>query len=1045
MTLLLAATLAASPAMPVMAADPSADVQQSDSAASSDSGTQPEETDNSQDPEENGQDAANTDGTSDGQQEAENNASSKTADSGKKSSSGDSKQTGSQKEKTKKTKSSTSKKHSSKKKKHSKKKSAKHKNKKKTHTAKKRTAAMPAERQVMGMTAQPADTQTQEDGQKNIVPELPASTSKIDASTTLPDGTYRPKEFSAVGGTGKVIITCPQITVRDGKAYATIQFSSPYYTKLATDGKTFKAKVNQTARISRFENVPVDLNSTQTIIGTTTAMSQPHDISYRMQISLAEPASDDQTKEVDNRFSDLKDGAYIPDSFRFSGGTGKVKITCPKIEVVNGKTYATIVYGSPYYTQLRASGRLYQATVDKKARTSIFRIPIQVGKDNKIIGTTTAMSQPHDIPYTIHAVLTKSSKKYAEKSQTKQNENKNKNSGRKNHTSSDNRKKEKLSAGTYRVRSDTDNRMFYIVPDSSGVRYSVLKVSKNGKMTAEVTLTGQGYDYLYMGNMKQASRAKKSSLSRYKEKNGYYTYTLPISALDKNLVISSHSKRLNRWYQHTIIFYSGGAKKVKGTVSVVPSKRNHVTKRSEGNATSGRQTHFKNDKKADKVSKWKDDSSKSTSSVNSNTGLKDGVYTPDAFSWSGGSGRLAYIRCNKITVKGGQAYATIEFGSTFYDSLRANGRTYSRSGGGNSKFVIPVKLNANNTIIGRTTAMSQPHWITYKIYIAKDGSGSNKGADAGAPTKKLSKKAPKILGLKAKKQQKSEKVSHAKYFKIYDYNDGIKLISVDVTKDTARDPEVLKAEKKKAEKNQKNRKKDTKKSAKTTVKKKTAAAQTQQTESGYDEQGRPLAKTAHEITSELYQNNVINYLVVPEGKELPAGLEKKYIIIRTPAKHSYIAANKAYYYMKQLDALGNVKTSGITKEYTKVKTIKKKIGKKVKYAGGINNLNYRMLIHKKTDMAVLSGGVLPRQMKGKLTKKEQQAFKAANAKKMQKLKSQETGMTTLDIPVLIDRSNHEDKLGNAEWIKVYGTIYGCEKQADAIYNQYVKEQKSEKK
>ncbi|MBQ9707996.1 MAG: hypothetical protein IJV66_02295, partial [Firmicutes bacterium] len=31
-------------------------------------------------------------------------------------------------------------------------------------------------------------------------------------------------------------------------------------------------------------------------------------------------------------------------------------------------------------------------------------------------------------------------------------------------------------------------------------------------------------------------------------------------------------------------------------------------------------------------------------------GIDDGKYTPDNFGWSGGSGRLKYIKCQEITV-----------------------------------------------------------------------------------------------------------------------------------------------------------------------------------------------------------------------------------------------------------------------------------------------------------------------------------------------------------------------------------------------------------
>ena len=61
--------------------------------------------------------------------------------------------------------------------------------------------------------------------------------------------------------------------------------------------------------------------------------------------------------------------------------------------------------------------------------------------------------------------------------------------------------------------------------------------------------------------------------------------------------------------------------------------------------------------------------------VNSSTSLKDGTYTPDKFSWSGGSGRTS-ISCSKVTVKNGKAYATISFSSDSYAYVKASGSKY---------------------------------------------------------------------------------------------------------------------------------------------------------------------------------------------------------------------------------------------------------------------------------------------------------------------------------------------------------------------------------
>ena len=53
----------------------------------------------------------------------------------------------------------------------------------------------------------------------------------------------------------------------------------------------------------------------------------------------------------------------------------------------------------------------------------------------------------------------------------------------------------------------------------------------------------------------------------------------------------------------------------------------------------------------DKESKYEADLNGGTARVNSATTLADGVYTPDKFSWSGGTGKVS-ISCTKITVTG---------------------------------------------------------------------------------------------------------------------------------------------------------------------------------------------------------------------------------------------------------------------------------------------------------------------------------------------------------------------------------------------------------
>ena len=91
--------------------------------------------------------------------------------------------------------------------------------------------------------------------------------------------------------------------------------------------------------------------------------------------------------------------AEAPDGFSFSGGTGRVTITCPEIHETDGQTWARLVFSSPNYPSLTSEGVEYTAA--HEGNTSIFEIPVTVNRDMTVTAVTTAMSKPHAIEYTI--------------------------------------------------------------------------------------------------------------------------------------------------------------------------------------------------------------------------------------------------------------------------------------------------------------------------------------------------------------------------------------------------------------------------------------------------------------------------------------------------------------------------------------------------------------------------------------------------------------------------------------------------------------------
>ena len=647
--------------------------------------------------------------------------------------------------------------------------------------------------------------------------------------------------------------------------------------------------------------------------------------------------------------------------------------------------------------------------------------------------------------------------------------------------------------GVYTTTISTGAEMFRVVA-------TILTV-KNGKMSAEITLSGTGYDYLYMGTAAEAAGnesqwigckdKQKSYIEDGEEKTGR-SYIIPISTLDTPLAMASHSVKRDRWYDRSITVSSKDLKKISSdeagsnqgvNTNPTPASDPTATKDSTKDTTPAEE------------SKSESDTSGSTSQVNSKTKLKDGVYTPDKFTWSGGTGKVN-ITCNKVTIKNGQALATIAFSSSAYQYVKANGKKYFPTHtGGKSIFVIPVELNKNNKIIGMTTKMSAAHEIEYSIMVylaAADGDGSGAAAGDGSGTNfgskdKLDEKAPDIIGLKYKSETK---LDYADYFKIYHYDDDITLLEIDLSKDTDKDPEKLEKDAEAKDTADADNKKDTKKTgksgkkkvAKITIKRNDEEKKTTDTQSvAYNDEGEAVVQTQEEITADLYKAKVVKYLIVPEDSdaELPVGIEKEMIVVKLPIKHAYVDSEESVNTLETLKLLKKVKAVGFDKDETDIDAVNKGLEEdKMVYAGAADDLKFRELVKNKIDFAIVSSEVLPGSKTAEDAKEkgsDTDGKKNSNSKNQKKAdvkdaddKSTDTdskkttdssdeneeeavldqladNFATLGIPMLIDRSaDEESDLGKAEWLKVYGAFFGCSDKTDKLYDKAVKAAKSKK-
>lgn len=889
------------------------------------------------------------------------------------------------------------------------------------------------------------------------------------------------------GGSSKVKIECQKVIVKNGKATAWINFSSSKYDKVwvKVNGtqNIYHAKPREGEAGVAFE-IPVNLNSSMTFMAHTSSMSGKN-IAYTINIAIPEdtvpstPSTPDQTVITELSFKEgselsMKEGEVqeltpqftpalsasetAPDMTWTSSdpkivtvaksgtqaevtavkaGTAEVTATFTNFEGTELKAICKVTVTASETENKTLTDGSYQVDVD--TGNKMFKVTncILTSEKGKMYAVITLSGTGYDYLYMGKAAdaaeaaakdyisyVADEAGKYTYKVPV---ESLDKGIAVAAHSI----KKDKwydrtlifssasakriIADGTYQVNAEAGGMMFRVT--------DCVMTVKNGQMTAAVTLSSQGYNRIYLGDVNSAPGDEKNWIFPDSLLAEQYTFQIPVEKLDEVMTIAVHTTKSNKWDTRTLTFHSEGMTKIADSNNGNASNGNNGSNGSltpggnnnnPGNASNGNNqgnaennngnsgttgNNTTNNGKPDQESKYESDLNKSTARVNSTTGLKDGVYTPDSFSWSGGTGKVS-ITCSKVTVTGGQAYATITFSSPHYQYVKANGNVYypSAKTGSSTSFVIPVEMNKNNSVVGMTTAMSTAHEIKYTIfvYIAEaakanasarangkevtvigvNGSDSSKTATAN---KKMDEVAPEIIGLEYQSETKAE---CAKYFKIYHYDQGITLLEIDMNKKTGR---------------------------KAAGKKWKEASEI----SGLN--------PAEQEQAALYLNNVVKYLIVPENAEIPAGLDKEVIVVRQPADHVYAGSNKTISLMEELGQLDKVTTVGVKKNKCKNETIKEKMAEKeVIYAGTSGKLNYKKLVKNKCNLALLSSSVLP----------EKRSSKKAAKKKMTAYRKMTEKMTLLQIPVIVDRAKDEKgKDAQKEWEKVYQVILGCDGQS----------------
>lgn len=100
------------------------------------------------------------------------------------------------------------------------------------------------------------------------------------------DGTYQMK-VELLGGSGRASVTSPaKVEIKDGKAVATLEWSSPNYDYMVVDGEKYLPVNTEGNSVFR---IPVEaFDRDITVIADTVAMSTPHEIEYTLNFHAGE-------------------------------------------------------------------------------------------------------------------------------------------------------------------------------------------------------------------------------------------------------------------------------------------------------------------------------------------------------------------------------------------------------------------------------------------------------------------------------------------------------------------------------------------------------------------------------------------------------------------------------------------------------------------------------------------------------------------------------------------------------------------------------------
>ena len=128
---------------------------------------------------------------------------------------------------------------------------------------------------------------------------------------------------------------------------------------------------------------------------------------YDHKVVVSDPVEGDDIQSVINgNTADNAASSYVTDGehtieVALEGGTGRASVESPAVIRKNGdEITAVITWSSPYYDYMIVNGQRYEPV--NTEGNSVFEIPVaSFDSPLEVIADTTAMSEPHEIEYTL--------------------------------------------------------------------------------------------------------------------------------------------------------------------------------------------------------------------------------------------------------------------------------------------------------------------------------------------------------------------------------------------------------------------------------------------------------------------------------------------------------------------------------------------------------------------------------------------------------------------------------------------------------------------